>query len=975
MKHRLFALAVALVLIPLNFYVIADEYDNLIINGGFENPAQDVFSGGFISDEDFYEGNYGYILSNPFGDVSGDKIAHRLELNFTVSLNKGSTYNLSLYAKTYSGGTNPQIPSQSNIYVSDSGKNILLEIYNLKDYWQYFSHSFFAIESGDYSITIYFYGESPYDVFCLDNISLNLTRQNPERYIITGSRNLYIPDEFELEYTFTPVILDREKNVVSIFGAGSFSAPNGIPTGVSLDSKKGVVKVSNKVIPGSLMTLVFEPDKSIVNLPSQSIEIVFNKNLIPNSTFDDYPYGNGWSNFGDLPDTEVFGNNRYLSLYVEDSTPYGYMTTLTQTQPVNLKAGKMYVFRARVKSTFEHPSSDIFEDNIAIAGYGDVSINIFDIGGEDWKNVYSAFIPEQDGEYYINLNLYGMTERPIFIDDVSLQVEEPYPVAVKVSAPGNIYIPDYSEVYMPYECYAKNQMGGILYDEETTLSVYPQDRGVTVDEEAKVLVISPYAREGEYILKGTSISQPDVTGQYTITLSKNRVGDGGFEDKIAGVWWMSAAPSTFSIKEGKNNKYAQVDFDFSTLVLNNSYATYLPDVYYIIKAEFKSENKNARITAFIDDAFDNSITTDYAIAQFNITDRWEEKMEFFRLDEAVTGRLILYLESESDNGSVLLDNISIEEAKVEAKNVSVMGNAEAGRTISGVYDFSTNFGDTDASITRWYIGNSPNGPFDTIGTPNQKSLKLSDDMVGKYVRFEVTPIANETGIVGPKAYSEPIRVKSMGVEIDNPITDNQDNQLPKEKIKPKIISNIRSGNTNFLDLHSHWAKNDIEILAAAGIVNGKGLYYFDPDSNITRAEFTSMIIRAFSIVPEPYSGRFNDVKSSDWYSGNIEAAFCHEIIFGFDDGNFYPNEPITREQLAVIIMRAYYKAGGEKPASLPLIVADRDEISGYAADYVQDAFFIGLLRGYENNMFNPKSNATRAEAATIIARLLRYLEQ
>src|SRR5690606_5746442 len=139
---------------------------------------------------------------------------------------------------------------------------------------------------------------------------------------------------------------------------------------------------------------------------------------------------------------------------------------------------------------------------------------------------------------------------------------------------------------------------------------------------------------------------------------------------------------------------------------------------------------------------------------------------------------------------------------------------------------------------------------------------------------------------------------------------------------------------------------------------------FRPHLNVSRAQFTVMLSRAMGLTPahEPDLNFTDSVPG--WAAGYVATAVARGLVTGFDDGTFRPDEPITREQLAVMTTRAL-GAGSAGPA---LTFNDAAQVSSWASSGVSRAVVLGIVTGYEDNTFRPQGTATRAEAATMAAR-------
>ena len=171
----------------------------------------------------------------------------------------------------------------------------------------------------------------------------------------------------------------------------------------------------------------------------------------------------------------------------------------------------------------------------------------------------------------------------------------------------------------------------------------------------------------------------------------------------------------------------------------------------------------------------------------------------------------------------------------------------------------------------------------------------------------------------------------------------------------------------FSDIVNHWARNDIEEMAAKGIVFGVDDNRFEPDRPVTRAEFAAIISRGLNI--STGSGEFKDVASTDWFSQSVYAAANAGLIVGYD-GYFRPDDLITREEMAVIIAKAYAYRGKTAGGGGVDKFIDKGDISQWAYGYVDAVTTEGLVFGKTVDTFVPKDIATRAETTSLIKRLL-----
>ena len=160
---------------------------------------------------------------------------------------------------------------------------------------------------------------------------------------------------------------------------------------------------------------------------------------------------------------------------------------------------------------------------------------------------------------------------------------------------------------------------------------------------------------------------------------------------------------------------------------------------------------------------------------------------------------------------------------------------------------------------------------------------------------------------------------------------------------------------------SFWAAADIYTLREAGIIDGKTADEFDPEGQVTRAEFTKMIVKTFGVEAKDTKVEFADCGEDDWFTPFVVAAVEAGYVKGYSDTEFAPDRVISREEACAILGRAYAKA-----ANSELSFTDKDSIDEYAQPYVALLVEMGFINGYEDGTFRAQNHITRAEAAKII---------
>ncbi|MCJ8012768.1 Ig-like domain-containing protein [Paenibacillus sp. KQZ6P-2] len=180
----------------------------------------------------------------------------------------------------------------------------------------------------------------------------------------------------------------------------------------------------------------------------------------------------------------------------------------------------------------------------------------------------------------------------------------------------------------------------------------------------------------------------------------------------------------------------------------------------------------------------------------------------------------------------------------------------------------------------------------------------------------------------------------------------------------------------FADVGNHWAKDSISVLSSKFIIDARQGNSFEPGKNITRAEFAEYVARGLGLEGDPKTAeRFYDVTNSP-KSAFIGAAAKAGIITGYTDGSFKPNNPITREQMAIMMTRAMNYAGynstlNYSPATYLKNFKDYKSIQSpeSAARMVKE----GIIQGVTPTTFQPKGYSTRAQATVMLERLLKKI--
>ena len=179
----------------------------------------------------------------------------------------------------------------------------------------------------------------------------------------------------------------------------------------------------------------------------------------------------------------------------------------------------------------------------------------------------------------------------------------------------------------------------------------------------------------------------------------------------------------------------------------------------------------------------------------------------------------------------------------------------------------------------------------------------------------------------------------------------------------------------FTDITGHWAADNILFAASRGLLSGTSDTTFSPDTGMTRGMFVTALGRLAGINPDSYqTGKFTDVKADAYYAPYVNWAAQTGIVEGVTATTFAPDTNINREQMAVIMKNYAAKLGYDLPQTLKAVTfADNTQISSWAKDAVKSMQQAGILAGKNENKFDPKGTATRAEVATVLRRFVEIV--
>ena len=268
------------------------------------------------------------------------------------------------------------------------------------------------------------------------------------------------------------------------------------------------------------------------------------------------------------------------------------------------------------------------------------------------------------------------------------------------------------------------------------------------------------------------------------------------------------------------------------------------------------------------------------------------------------------------------------------------------------YELSTSVGDHGTVTVDRY---ATEGDKVTITVSPDEAYKL-DDLVVTAGGKDVELTANSDG-----TYS--FTMPSADVRITATFAEDPDWTEPEEPA------------TDVSDLFSDiapdaWYKDAVQYAYDNGLMTGTSATTFEPEATTTRAMIVSILARLEGVTTAQAAG-FADVDDNDWYATAVNWAANVGVVNGYEDNTFQPNTPITREQLAAILMNYAAYKGYDVSARADLShYSDADSISSWANDVLLWAVAEGLLTGVTDDTIAPQAHATRAQVAAILQRFL-----
>lgn len=279
---------------------------------------------------------------------------------------------------------------------------------------------------------------------------------------------------------------------------------------------------------------------------------------------------------------------------------------------------------------------------------------------------------------------------------------------------------------------------------------------------------------------------------------------------------------------------------------------------------------------------------------------------------------------------------------------------------------------TNASITPAKADFDKNGGEDIDVTLNKGSYMLQGLKNGSYTLKSGTDYTVSGNTVVIKvAYLNTLDVGEQTITFD--MSGGTD---PKLTITVKDTTPSKYVNPFTDVIEGAWYYDDVRYVYENGLMTGTSADKFSPESALTRGMIVTILYRHAG---EPdvsgLTNPFGDVAEGQWYTNAVKWAADNGIVDGYGNGRFGPDDNITRQDLAVILVRCADFAGiGLSVARAYPGFSDDADMAGYAKGAVERLFKAGVINGKTGNLFDPQGQAARAETAAMLHRMLAATE-
>lgn len=292
---------------------------------------------------------------------------------------------------------------------------------------------------------------------------------------------------------------------------------------------------------------------------------------------------------------------------------------------------------------------------------------------------------------------------------------------------------------------------------------------------------------------------------------------------------------------------------------------------------------------------------------------------------------------------------------------------------------------TDADLSDLDLGvtmDSDGIPVNVInaitGERDSVQMTLAHDGEFGFTMTLSAPLGKKNAGLWANLYHYDENAEAMRFEVAAEIDDDGNAALPMSHASQYAIviddhshAAEESANLPFTDVSADdWFIDVVRYVYEQGLMTGTSDTEFSPNLTTTRGMIVSILNRLEG-GPTAEAAGFTDVADGEWYAEAVNWAASEGIVAGYEDNTFRPNDPITREQLAAMLMN--YAAWKGEDVSVRAELSsynDAASVSSWAAETVQWAVAEGLISGMPGNLLEPQRSATRAQVAAILERFL-----
>lgn len=317
-------------------------------------------------------------------------------------------------------------------------------------------------------------------------------------------------------------------------------------------------------------------------------------------------------------------------------------------------------------------------------------------------------------------------------------------------------------------------------------------------------------------------------------------------------------------------------------------------------------------------------------------DRWHGSVYTFRVDP---------INSEDTNAVISIERIGLFKTEAEAKA---------------------------------FLDDSPK--MNAIVTDSVQTVYLSENAL-KTRGDKTKYMLSDNTVVGEKlnenAQTVVMYIDNGGNESVLPICYIDENMYSRYVANKPGTYKLTYGYKAYNDTASHWGAEYIDFVSARGLFGGTSPTEFSPDEAMTRGMFITVLGRMHGVDTTEYDGKstgFDDVNKNEYYAPYVQWAAKNGIVNSMADRNFYPDVPVSRQDMAMMIYNylTRYSYSLEQ-ISEEISFTDISSLSSDYATAVKNIQRCGIINGKENNKFDPNGFSTRAEVSTVMTRMIKAI--